>query len=451
MTLLGEAIARYHRILEEYSKTGSAWIQELHAAMERRGLMANGRPLSPVLRPHFLTRKQYESLAAAAEALSSAICRVRDLALREPGLMSRLGLLPGERMLVSLDPGYSIPAVASLLEASVVNGHLHLAAPRADLPRGAVFSDLLAEAFLEAAPMKEFRKRHRISRAPGVKPLAASLLKAWKDFGGKGRPNVGILVFSGGVSTLDAREDALLAEFLRSQGFEVAVVAPEEIEYQGGVLRRGEFRIDLILRGVRAQDLLTRYDLSHPLLRACRERRVCLVNSFRAEVIRKRALFALLTDEAVTGSFPAAERKAIRDTIPPTRLVVPGRTTWQGETVDLIEFILKNREKLVLRPNEDSSELHTTVGALVDDATWERALRLALRHPYVVQPRVEVPVFAFPLDYFGELTYRDMTVDVAPHAFLGKVHGFSARLSPPGGGFSSAAGVVPAFILESRS
>lgn len=450
MTLLSEAIARYHRILEDFARSGSSWVGELHAQLERRGLAVNGRPVSPVLRPHFLTRRQYDTLAAAAEALSSAISRVRELALREPALMARLGLLPGERMLVSLDPGYSIPAVASLLEATVVNGHLHLSAPRADLPRGAVFSDLLAEAFLETPPMKEFRKRHKVSRAPGAKPLVAGLLKAWKEFGGKGKPSVAILAFPAGIGSADSREDALLAEFLRTQGFAVEIVSPEEVEYQGGVLRRGPFVIDMILRGIRAQDLLTRYDLSHPLLRACRERRVCLVNSFRAEVLRKRALFALLTDESVTGSFPAAERKAIRDTIPPTRFVAPGKTTWQGETVDLIEFILKNRRQLVLRPNEDSSELHSTDGALVDDAAWERAVRLALRHPYVVQQRVETPVFAFPVDYFGELTYRDMTVDVAPHAFLGRVHGFSARLSPPRGGFSSVAGVVPAFILESR-
>lgn len=450
MTLLSEAIARYHRILEDFARSGSSWVGELHAQLERRGLSVNGRPLSPVLRPHFLTRRQYETLASAAEALSSAISRVRDLALREPSLMARLGLLPGERMLVSLDPGYSIPAVASLLEATVVNGHLHLSAPRADLPRGAVFSELLAEAFLETPPMKEFRKRHRISRPPGVKPFAASLLKAWKDFGGQGKPSVAILAFPAGLASADAREDALLADFLRSQGFPVEIVSPDEVDYQGGVLRRGAFRIDMILRGIRAQDLLTRYDLTHPLLRACRERRVCLVNSFRAEVMRKRALFALLTDDSVTGSFPAAERKAIRDTIPATRFVTPGKTTWQGETVDLIDFILKNRRQLVLRPNEDSSELHSTDGALVDDATWERAVRLALRHPYVVQQRIEAPVFSFPLDYFGELAYRDMVVDVAPHAFLGRVHGFSARLSPPRGGFSSAAGVVPAFILEPK-
>lgn len=449
MTLLSEAIARYHRILEELAAGGTPWTEELREQLRRRGLEGNGG-VSPVLRPHFLTRRQYDSLVSSAEALSRAIHRVKEMALADPQIMARLGLLPGERMLVSIDPGYSTPVVASVLEAVVANGHLHLSSPRADLPRGAVVSDVLAEAFLESAPMKLFRKRYKVTRPPGAKPLVASLLRAWKDFGGKGKPAVGILDFPGPQGSGETLEDALLVEMLRSHGLQAQRLWPDELEYSGGVLRRGDFRIDLILRGVKAQDLLMRYDLSHPLVRACQQRRVCLVNSFRAEVLRKRALLALLTDESVTGSFPADERKAIRNTIPETRVVAQGKTTWQGETVDLVEFILKNRARLVLRPNEDTSELHSTDGASVDDAAWERALRTALRFPYVVQERVEAPPSSFPLDYFGELTYREMTADVSPHFFLGKVHGFSVRLSPPGGGFSSAAGLAPALILEAK-
>ncbi|MEJ5369384.1 MAG: hypothetical protein WHT08_13770 [Bryobacteraceae bacterium] len=450
MTLLEEAVARYHKILEELAKAGDPWVQQLREALKRRRLEGNASGVAPVLRPHFITRRQYENLVAASEALSSAIQRIRDLALADPQVMSRLALLPGERMLVSLDPGYSTPVVASTLEAVVSNGHLHLSAPRADLPRGPVASELLSGEFYESAPMKQFRKRYKVSRAPGAKPLVAGLLRAWKEFGGKGKPSVAILDFPAASGAGELLEHGLLEEFLRSQGLEAWAVSPDELEYGGGMLTAGGRRIDVILRGVKAQDFLTRYDLTHPLMRACRERRVCLVNSFRAEVLRKRALFALLTDESITASFPAAERKAIRETIPATRLVAPGKTTWRGETVDLLDFILKNRERLVLRPNEDSSELHSTDGALVDDSTWERALRMALRYPYVVQERVEAPVVAFPVDYFGELTYREMTVDVTPHAFLGKVHGFSARLSAPRGGFSSVAGLAPSFILEAR-
>ena len=46
--------------------------------------------------------------------------------------------------------------------------------------------------------------------------------------------------------------------------------------------------------------------------------------------------------------------------------------------MDLVEFVLKNRTKLVLRPNEDTGELHSTDGSQTDDSGWERALGAAM-------------------------------------------------------------------------
>jgi hypothetical protein len=52
---------------------------------------------------------------------------------------------------------------------------------------------------------------------------------------------------------------------------------------------------------------------------------------------------------------------------------------------------------------------------------------------------------------FGQLEFREMQVDVHPHAYLGKVQGCSSWLSTRKAGFSSAAGVVPTFILDLKS
>ena len=69
MTQLGEAIARYHKILEQDRERNAAWMGSLREQMQSRNLVVNGRPVSPVLRPHFITRRQYTNLAEAAEAL----------------------------------------------------------------------------------------------------------------------------------------------------------------------------------------------------------------------------------------------------------------------------------------------------------------------------------------------------------------------------------------------
>ncbi len=450
MTQLGEATARYHKILEQDPERNAAWMAQLREQWKARHLMVSGRPVSPVLRPHFLSRRQYINLVKTAESLNASIDRIRKMAVVQPQLMSRMEMLPAEKMLASVDPGYSNWSVASLMDTQVNNGTVHFTEPQADMPHGMVYGDALSELFYDAPPVKEFRKKNKIAKVGGAKPLLTATLKAWKEFGGKTLPNVAILEFRQPFASIDSHEYTLLVELFRKNGLQAEVVFPEQLEYRNDILRKGDFTIDLVYRGVRAHEFLMKYDLTHPLVRAYRERKVCVVNSFRTELTRKKALLALLTDDAITESFPPAERKAIKESIPCTRVVAAGRTTWKGQTVDLLDFIQKNRESLVLRPNEDSSELHSTEGWQADNATWERALRQAVRTPYVVQERVAPVPISFPVDYYGDMVYRDLNVDVSPHAFMGKIQGCSSKVSAAQGNFSTITGLAPTFILETK-
>lgn len=450
MTQLGEATARYHKILEQDPERNAAWMAQLREQWKTRHLLVGGRPVSPVLRPHFLSRRQYINLVKTAESLNASIERIRKMALVHPQLMARMEMLPAEKMLAAVDPGYSNWSVASLMDTQVNNGSVHFTEPQADMPHGMVYGDALSELFYDAPPVKEFRKKNKISKVGGAKPLLTAILRAWKEFGGKTSPNVAILEFRQPFASIDSQEFTLLVELFHKNGLQAEVVYPEQLEYRNGVLRKGDFAVDVVYRGVRAHDFLMKYDLTHPVMSAYRERSVCVVNSFRTELTRKKALLALLTDDLLTDSFPLAERKAIKESIPWTRVVAASRTDYKGQTVDLLDFILKNREMLVLRPNEDSNELHSTEGWQVDSATWERALKQAVRTPYVVQERVAPVPITFPVDYYGDMVYRDLNVDVSPHAFMGKIHGCSSKVSAAQGSFSTISGLAPTFILEAK-
>ena len=249
---------------------------------------------------------------------------------------------------------------------------------------------------------------------------------------------------------MDTQEHLLLAEVFRRADFEAQIISPDQLEYRGGVLRANGVVVDVVYRGVTAHEFMLRFDLTHPLVRAYREGKVCVVNSFRTEMTRKRALFALLSDETVTASFPLAERKAIEEAIPWTRLVTQSKTRRGGVEIDLPEFILKHRESLVLRPNDSDGELPTFDGATMTDGAWDRACRQALRQSYVVQERVTPHPVSFPVDLYGDVVYRDLNVEVSPQAFLGKVQGCVARISAAQGTYSTLSGYAPAFILESR-
>jgi hypothetical protein len=452
MTQLGEAVARYHKILEGDHFKDLSWAQELQERMKAHNLAVSGRPVSPVLRPHFITQRQYTGLVKATESFLSAVERVEKLAIGSPALLARMELLPAEKMLAAVDPGYPFLSVTSLIDTHLNNGSVRFARYIPDTPTGVAYGEALSDLFYDAPPVKEFRKRYRLEKLPGAKYLLQAILKAYKEWGGKTKkPNLAILEFRQPFQTTESGESALIASLFRREGHAVEVVSPDQLDYRNNVLRHGDFTIDLIFRRIKVQEFLLRFDLTHPLLRAYQDRAVCIVNNFRSELAQKKAIFDLLTDEEITARFPASERKVIREFVPWTRVVHETKTRFRNRTVHLPEFILHNRHKLVLHPNDDSADQQTFRGAEVDEAGWEKALRTAMRSPYVVQEVMEPVVDVFPILQYGHLELQKMRVDVHPHSYLGKVQGCSSWLTAVGpAGFSTLAGVAPTFILEQK-
>ena len=483
MSHLQEAISRYNKILEAPAHKDLSWVRLLHEQMEAERLSAGGRLLCPFLRPNFVTRRQYESMVKTGEALISAIERMEQLVLGSPALLGRMQLLPAEKMLAAVDPGYHMSEVAARFDLHLSNGTLQVVQYNADSPSGLAWAEGLADIFYDCPPVKEFRKRYHLTRVGGKKYFLLALLKAYKQFSanksqanhghngnghngnghngnGNGRgngnhglarkPNIAILEFRGPFTAGGPGEYELIRDFFREEGYATEIVSPEQLEYRGGVLRGGNFNIDLIYRRISVQEFLMRFSLSHPLVEAYRDHAVCVVNSFRSEMTHKKALFGLLTDETLTAKFPAAERRAIKDHVPWTRLVMPGKTTYHERSIDLLEYIQQHREKLVLKPNDDYSEQESFVGSEMDQPAWERAVRQAQRLPYVVQEKVEPVRSVFPMMTYGHLEYREMQVDVRPQAFLGKVSGCASWLSSGAGAYSASAGLAPTFIIDQK-
>jgi len=241
MTQVGEAIARYHKLIESGPYIDLGWAQALQEQLKAAKL--GGRAISPVLRPHFLSGRDYTAMAKTAETISSAMARVEQMALATPALLARIQLLPAERMLAQVDPGYAFAGVTGQLDTVLNNGSMKFSNHHADAPAGVLYGDTLADVYYDAPPVKEFRKKYKLKKLGGTKFLLSALVKSYKDFGGKQKkPRIAIVElkqpFSGGPGDFTQ-----LAEFFSSEGYQTEVVSPEQLEYRNGVLRRGEFAI----------------------------------------------------------------------------------------------------------------------------------------------------------------------------------------------------------------
>jgi hypothetical protein len=449
MSVLDDAVARYQKILDGPAFKNGNWIQAVQDKGASLKLLPDGRPVCPVLRPHLISRKQFDAIAKAAELLYAAMERLSGLAMASPALLNRLAMVPAERMLAAADPRYPQLAVTCLLQARTSGLGFRFADSDTTNGIGLAYGEPLGAAFFDAPPVKEWRKKYKLTRTGSQKKLLQSVLSAYKGSGKKKFPRIAIVETRPPFKNNPAPGNELLAEYFRQSGYPTEVVTPDQLDYRGGSLCRGDFGIEIVYRRISAQEFLFRFELAHPLVRAYRDGAICMVNSFRAEILQKRAMLALLTDDLVVSKFPAAERKAIRDHVPWSRVVANAKTIDpKGTSVDLPEYILANRDKLVLLPNDNATDMHSYRGWETGEAAWNRALTTALRSPYVVQQRVQSARALFPLWQPGKMEMKELEVDVTPHLLAGKVDGCTAAVRDATSSFSTLSGLAPAFILE---
>ncbi len=328
------------------------------------------------------------------------------------------------------------------MQAHLNNGSLSVSAIESFTPSGIASSERLADLFLELPVLKAFKRgRYAISKLGSQRHLVGAVLQAWKEFGGKHTPNLAVVELKE-QSASEPAEGLLLSELFNERHIPARVVPPDELEYANGRLHASGFEIDIVFRRIRTRDLLIHFNLSHPLLLAYRDRAICVVNSFRSDIGQRPAVLDLLTDETVTARLSSAERTLIRNSVPWTRVVAQKKTNFWDQEIDLPEFIRRMREKLVLRPNEEGDAQRVFVGAELDQASWDRALHLALRTPYVVQERTSSARQIFPLLQYRELQMKEAEIYVHPYILNGRVHGASAVLRASCTGLNNAFGLA---------
>jgi uncharacterized circularly permuted ATP-grasp superfamily protein len=413
-----------------------------------------------VLRPRFFTPEQYGFLRDRCAVLLRAFDRIYQAARESAELRDQFGLVEWEEPLMERDPGFADPSPLSRIDAFYLpdEGVFHLTEYNAETPAGAAYGDALADAFLALPVMRSFLRRFDVRPLPARHDVLHALLGAyaqWRNSGGAhsrspAAPRIAILDWR---EVPTHNEFLLWVDYFHARGLEARIVDPRDVQLEGERLSAGGEAIDLIYKRVLISELVERGGRDHPVIRAVQSGAVCMVNPFRCKLLHKKASLAVLSDERNTKLFSNDERLAIDAHIPWTRVVEERKTRYQDRPVDLVPFIIEQRERLVLKPNDAYGGAGIVLGWEVDGATWEREVRVALAAPFVVQERVRIPSEAFPSTVDGHVVFADRILDTAPFAYQGnQVDGCMSRLSTAalvnvtaGGGSQT-----PTFLVEAR-
>jgi hypothetical protein len=441
----------YHRLLRDDRGLVEELEERFEGRMREAKLTFGGRVLCPFLRPNFVSPAVYEEIRGVCRGIFRAIEKAEERLGQ--GLWDRVDLTPEERELAAVDPGYRRSSPTSRLDSFITTSAYQFVELNAESPAGIAYNEVLVDIFLELPVMKKFQERYRLRRFRSRDRLLETLLSCHREAGGREeRPTIAVVDYED-VPT--RTEHHLFREFFESKGYPALVCDPRHLTYEGGILRHDGRAIHIVYKRLLVNELLDRKDELQPLLQAARERAVTVVNPFRCKAIHKKAIFAVLTDDELQSLFTEEERTAIATHVPWTRRVRAGHTTRHGRTIDLPEFIRKNRDRLVMKPNDEYGGKGVFIGWETTESAWEQALAQALRESYVVQQKVELQREEFPeLSAQGaapRLTFRDLVVDLDPFVFEGEVEGFLTRLSGTSlANVTSGGGQVPAFLVEPR-
>ncbi|REJ77828.1 MAG: hypothetical protein DWQ47_15810 [Acidobacteria bacterium] len=434
-----------HRLVEEYAGREDLF-DKLRSVQEDLGLLYDGRPTIPFLRPHFLSRKLYNKVMLAAETVAAAGEVLTEAALKDDELLSRFDLTEIEKRLVRVDPGYSVTCANGRLDTFFDGDDFSFLEYNAETPSGPsdqrqiekVLSHIpLLQAFLDETPHWTPKPRPK---------LLQTLFTCYREHGGRERkPNIAIVDWDG-VET--EPEFYVLKDYFESMGFRTLVADPGELEYNGKALHAGPFRVDILYKRVLIHELLEKYAGDHPIVHAYEAGDLCMINSFRVKVLHKKMSFAIFSDPQYESLFTSEQIAVLREHIPWTRKVEDSETTYLDHPVELLKLLRKHRERFVLKPNDDYGGKGVVLGWECSESEWDDAIQEALNDTFVVQEKAPVLQEAFPM-YAEDLSLETLLVDFDPYLFRNHAEGGMVRLSASSlVNVTQGGGQTALFVLE---
>jgi hypothetical protein len=192
-----------------------------------------------------------------------------------------------------------------------------------------------------------------------------------------------------------------LAEYFQTHGHQAVLADPREIVYQADELRYRDIPIDVCYRDVELKQFTQIEAKEGKELSAVRRAfgQNQMISSLAGDFDHK-SCWEILTDDQFAHHFSAAQWRIFGRHVLWTRLIRDTRTADDsGRVIDLIPYIVKHREELVIKPNREFGGAGVKLGAEATPSEWEQILKEAVSQPYrfVVQRYAPVRIKEFPV------------------------------------------------------
>jgi len=425
-------------------------LADIYHHQTNRNVLFGEIPVPTLLRPHFLSSSQNAILEGVTHVIMNMLEKIITLYFEKNMFHQIIQLNAYEKELAAIDPGFKRCIMNARLDAFLDNTDLSFIEFNCDSPAGHAYSELQCEIFNNSKLLDTIKASYHLIWINRRQKMLDALLEAYKQFGGnQSNPHIVITDWHD-VKTI--HEFYILKEYFESQGFPTTVADPRELTLINDKLCIHGKPIDIIYRRVIVKEIISKQDEVKDFLSACKNKMVCVVNSFRSKVISNKSTLAILTDPQFDHLFTEKENAITYKHIPWTRNLSPGKVRYHDQQIDLFEYAVRHKDKFVIKPADGYGGIDVHIGKYTSVEQWQDCLKKATNKPFVIQEYVDIPEEKFPvLNNNSSITVENRKVNLNPFAIAGQYAGCLSRISQsPVINVSAGGGMVPTFLLKNK-
>lgn len=413
------------------------WAQEEQRRMQEHNTAEGGiyadKVLASTLNPKVITPEQRNVLETASRHLMGALDTLVDTFVEDDGQAVPWEIDEELWRLFATDPGYEGPIPVARFDGFLQANGLRILEFNTDSPAGPGYGDVVQtglEAMVERNPhLGEGLVLPGERRVPALCDTLLECYHAWRgqaEGQHPSKPRIAIADWR----DVDSRADMdLIADRLQARGLDASFADPRDLALDGDRLVHDGEPVHLVYKRVIVDELVEDPN-ARALAHAYEAGTVCMANPPRSVLAGDKRAMALLATEPFQQRLTAPQRAAVDQFLPWTRILEAGKTTIEGYTVNTRDFVLDNKDRLVLKAAVSYGGQDVVMGPSVDDESWGSLVDEHIKTGrWVVQELVGVPKGIFPrIDEEG-VNLQTLNVNVNPFVFGGAYGGSYTRVS----------------------
>lgn len=197
------------------------------------------------------------------------------------------------------------------------------------------------------------------------------------------------------IAIISSREnygDRIYYKYLKNNGFNVCMAKPGQFIFNGKELIYQDLKIKFVIFSQPVKNITCFNTDLKPVIDAFTGGKVFIIDTFRSILASEKSLFALISDRKNHSFYNDREVKFIKKHIPWTRIVRHENTTdITGNEVDLIDYIIANQDRLVLKKSSDIRGDHLGPAWDMNPMDWKTLVSwiLSSNELWVAQEKIE--------------------------------------------------------------